>query len=327
MIKYKTPKQIEKELALLEKGETRSWGNIFLLLDSIDQTKYWIRGTDSFTRWVTENAFRFKLKPSILWRILSSGRFVRQISDKCNESGVLVPCLEELPNNVSPENIEILAKLNRVTPDETFLEFARKVFSGHATRAEMRSAWETYKPILNGQNARGRGVLAPRINKQDPTQYRALVEATMLDTLQTAGSSWTGTQSSLTYKVFLHVNPQGYNARIWKFLFSAVAVVKPSNGNLQYHGIRFRYGGNSLLVYKEPLAYCDYLWVFSVETQHDLRGGNVPNIVLDIPDGIGILDIKDGAVTVVRPARVVEGAGSKRVDLADELLVRTLRTK
>ena len=53
-----TPKQIEKELTVIEKGVYRPWGTMSLLLDSIENTGYWHRDSDSFTSWLEKNAFR-----------------------------------------------------------------------------------------------------------------------------------------------------------------------------------------------------------------------------------------------------------------------------
>lgn len=325
-VKFKTPKQIEKELSLVEKGEERSWGNLFLLLDSIDQTRFWLRDADSFTRWIETNALQLHTKPAMLWRILSAGRFARQVAERFKEKGIVVPSLEEMPDSISPENVEILSKLDRVTPDDTFSELSRRVFAGEVKRSELRGVWETYRPTLGGKTARGRGVVAPRLNQQDPVQYRSLMEAVILGSFQTAEPTWTGIKSPSVYKVFVHVNPDNYPVPQGRYLFPAVVVVKPPKGRLQYHGIKFMAFFGDPSRYTGILEYCDYLWVFN-------RSVSSPNIVgacddfSSLPNGIGVLEVVDGIVSVIKPACVVAGAGVKRIDLASGLLIRALGTR
>ena len=322
MIKYKTPKQIEKELALIERGERQSWGKFYLLLASIDQTRFWQRDADSYSSWILKTSNRLNINAAMLWRIISAGRFVLQTLEKLEGGGIDVPSLEEMPDTVSAENIEILSKLERVMPDNVFLEFARKVFNGKAKRSELRGAWETYRPILEGKTGRGRGVTPPRLNNQNPDQYQSLVEATVLDALRTAEPGWTNVTSPSVFKIYVHVNPEGYFRGTDKYLFAAVAVVKPQNGPVEYHGIRFRTTTPiSPNFYRTIMTYCDYLWILNhTVSEETLVKGYTP-------EKAGILEVKDNIVSVVRPSVFYEGSGSNRHKLASALLVRALGTK
>ena len=328
IVKYKTPKQIEKELISIEKGDGRTWGQIFLLLDSIDQSRYWQKGANSFTGWIEMNAPALHTKPAMLWRILSAGRFIREVAERVKMKGIEIPPFDVLPDSVSPENVELLSKLSRVMPDETFADFARKVFSGDVKRSELRGAWETYRPVLMGKTARGRGVVPPKLNISDAEQFRSLLEADTLSAFQAAGPGWTGIASPLIYKVFVHVDPEGYVRSPITSLFPAVVVVKPPHKPIEYHGIRFASISRSPDSYKRILAYCDYLWIFNHKLQEGRRIKIASNDLCSLlPDEIGILDISEGKVSVVRPAASVDGAGTMRGDIASALLVRSLGVK
>jgi len=324
-IKHKTPKQIEKELHLVEKGESRSWGQLFLLLDSVDRTNYWIRAADSFTSWIEKNSACMHVKPAMAWRILASGRFVQQIASRVAKSGIDIPPLDKLPNAVSPENIELLSKLARAIPDDVFLELARRVFAGDVKRSELRSTWETFRPVLKGQTARGRGTPPPRLNLKDPDQYRSVQEAIVLETFKAAGPSWLGVDNPTLYKFFIHVNPQGYKIPFGSFLLTAVAILKPIGEDLQYHGICMpNYSKRIDSLYASRLSYCDYLWVFDLASfnQHAM------SIDLDrIPPGIGVIKVANGNIQVLRTAEYIAGCGCNRIDLASVLLVRSLGGK
>lgn len=212
-------------------------------------------------------------------------------------------------------------------PDETFAGIARKVFSGDVKRSELRGAWETYRPVLMGKTARGRGVVPPKLNIRDAEQFRSLLEADTLSAFQAAGPGWMGIASPLIYRVFVHVDPEGYRRSPVTNLFPAVVVVKPPHGPIEYHGIRFASFSRSPDSFKGILAYCDYLWIFN----HKIQEGGIITASNELcsllPDGIGILDISEGKVSVVRPAACVDGAGTMRGDIASALLVRSLGVK
>jgi len=324
MTEFEKCRRIERELSMVENGDARSWGNLYLLLDAVDQSGYWEREAASFTSWIEKSASRLHSKPAMLWRILSAGRFVQLVAERFKERGFVIPSLEEMPDAVSPENVELLSKLGRVAPEDIFEELVHKVFDGEATRSKLREAWETYRPALGGKTARGRGVAAPKLNQQDPVQYRSMMEAVTLDALQAVGPTWTGVKSPSVYKFFVHVNPERYCMTTDLYLFAAVVVIKHKNGPLQYHGICFQPLLEAAGSYENILAYCDHLWVLN----HD-HNNKMPELVDDssMPDCIGVLKVRGSKVSVIRPAGVVEGSGSKRLDLASALLTRALRAK
>jgi hypothetical protein len=323
-VDFKTFDDIEKEMSLLQGGGHRPWGRIFLLLYSIEQCGYFQQSCASFTGWVEKNAWRLQKKPAMLWRIFSSGRFVRQLQERFKEGDFAVPSLEDLPDFVNPENVEILSKLDRVMPLEPFIEVARRVFAGEVTRSELRGTWETYRPVLGGKTARGRGVVAPRLDQKDPEQHQSLIQAATLDAFQTAGPAWLGIKSPEMYKVFVHVNPEGYRVPKGRYLFAAVVVVKPRNDSIQYHGIRFLNFARPQDSYDKSLVFCDRLWVFSHSASYGRREFGEHSTV---PDGVGIIDVENGMVSMHKPARAIDGAGQDKIRLASMLLLRALATR
>lgn len=325
-MKINTPKQIEKELAAIGKGD-RPWGALSLLLDSIENTGFWHRDSDSFTGWLEKNAFRFGVNPPMLWRILAAGRFVCQIRDRLIKKGILVPNLADMPDNVSPESVELLAKLERVIPEDAFPDLAHKVFSGQATRAELRFTWQTYRPALGGQTARGRGVPIPRLNLKDPDQYNSLMEAMVLDALKVAGPSWSGHKTPSIYQVFLHVNPDGHRKLPGSYLFSAVVVIKPMSGDIEYHGFRYRpfsIAGSRAKEFPET-TYCDFLWLMTPPTS--FTGTHPLKRKIELPEFIGLVELKDGQVNVLRRAERAPNSGELREQLTSALLARSLGSK
>ncbi|WP_320056480.1 hypothetical protein [Desulfuromonas thiophila] len=324
-----TPKQIEKELAAIEKGESRSWWAQSELLDAIESSGYWHRdsNSDSFTSWLESNATRFGVKPPMLWRRLTAGRFVRQIKSRLEDAGIELPDLVKIGENVGPESVELLSKLERALPEDVFPDMARKVFSGDTTRAELKSMWATYRPVLGGKTARGRGVLPPRINTTDPDQFNSLMEAMSLDSLKAAGPGWSGHSKPKLYQVFLHVTPDGYRVLRGSYLFSAVVVIRTMDGDIEYHG--FRYCAMSITDNSSKdqpaAAYCDFLWFMVPPRFFNERVK--ARMLNDLPDYAGLVLLKDGNVEVLKKAASTPATGNLRDKLISALFSRSIEGK
>jgi hypothetical protein len=316
-----TAKQIKNELSLIEKGEDRTWGQLFITLDSVDKSGYWHCDSNSFTEWLSRNDWMFPVKSQMLWRYLAAGRFVRQEREGLLVKGIVVPELAEMSDAVSPENIEILAKLKRVIPEEKFAGYAEKVFTGNIKRKELRNTWQTYRPALEGKTARGRGVTEPCIDQQNPFQKRMLFEALTLESFQAAGASWTMIDRPVFYHVYLHVTPDGLRTRPNGLrLFPAVALVKPKDGLTQCHGLIMPSLARPPEKYILLSKYCDYLWAVELLIP-EFKKYTSPLGLSNLPDHVGILRLSDASVHVVKPAKHFAGSGTSRDELFAALLL------
>lgn len=324
-MKINTPKQIEKELQTIENGESRNWGEISILIDAVESTGYWHRDSDSFTEWLEKNAFRFGVKPPMLWRILTAGRFVRQAKEHFREIGIAIPDIEKIPDNVGAESIELMAKIQRAIPEEIFTDLAQKVFAGQIKRSELKSMWESYRPVLAGQTARGRGVPPPCLNTKDPKQSEYLLEAMSIEALKASSPSWSGYIKPKAYQIFLHVNPDGYQLPPGFYLFSAVVVIKPQNTNIEFHG--FCYGAapvgrNITKDCDDELAYCDFVW-YMIPPKF-FKEDRISKLLDRYPACGGVVSLSDRRFNVLRRAERVPGTGKLRDRLILELFTRCL---
>lgn len=330
---FNSQKKIEQELLAIEKGEHRAWGMTSLLLFAIDKTGFWQDNCDSFTNWLEKNASLFKVKPATLWRILTAGRFSNQVREQLANNNILVPHLEDMPCNISPENIEILAKLKRVVPKDIFLYFARRVFKGKAKRSELRSSWQTYRPILKGQTARGRGVPTPQLDNSNPAEHDSLLEAVALDALKSVGPNWSGHQYTTLYQMFLSVNPDDYPQpdtpyehirSVEKHLFAAIAVVKPKYSEIEYHGFHYLKRDSECLEV-DMEQYCDFVWfIISAES---LTNEHISWLQHKSPSCTGLLEIKDGEVKILKRAERCKEDVALKEKLVSSLLKRSLQGK
>lgn len=317
--------QISREIDAIKQGKQCTWGQICLLLDAIEKSGFWQEEARSFTSWVENNSGTFGVKSSRLWKILAAGRYSLKIRNQLTSHNISIAPLNELPNKVVPENIDLLSRLERVVPEEKFYTLARKVFEGEIKRAEMRSEWQLYRPILKGKTARGKGTPTPRVNADDPVQIKSLTEAIIVDSLKTTGPEWSGHENPNLYHVFSHVTPNDKMAKSKVPIFTAVAVIEPENGSPEYHGFCYpiHVMNGNLANDHSPLAYCDYLWIHpSLRTSSGKISTKLPS---KLPHYIGIAEIEEGTVKVVQSAKHVEGRGELRDKLSSTLLTRSLK--
>lgn len=324
-MKIKSLKVIEKELVAIAKGEPRSWLFQSDLLDAIESLGYWYRDSDSFSSWMEKNAFRFKVKLPMLWRKLTSGRYIRKIKEQLEKNGIELPDVEKIAENVGPESVELLAKLERVVPKDSFTELACTVFSGGVPRAKLKAMWSTYRPVLGGRTARGRGVIAPQTNEKDPHVRELLSEAISLQTLQSVPPDWSGHSRPKVYKVFPHITPDDYkkagggkNKSKSFSLYLAVVAIKPVNGEIEYHGFYLPRGpllDESLRTLFLEVVYTDFLWVIMPPMHINLA----TEFTDFLPDFVGLVVLGEDKVTIQKPAKRLPKSREKQDRLVNAL--------
>ena len=312
--------QIENELTAIKRGDARSWGRVSALLEQIDSSGYWSTESRSFTEWMEKYAENFGVKQSMLWRHLTSGRYLNKLRGDGKPRKFLIPSLDELPKSVGSESVEILAKLERTLPEKDFEKLLQRLLEGKARRSELRSMWETHRTGLGGKTARGRNTAVPRIDWMDPLQNQQHVDANLLCELKAAGSEWAGIDKPERYDVYLNVTPDGLPSGDIICTLPAVIMVKPVGGTVVYHAVLLGTSPQKLKELAESqLVFADYLWVL---LQNPLPDADA---LADIPKGLGILNIVDGAIRLVTRAERTPKSGARRADLASALLVRSLK--
>ena len=318
-------KQIEKQLSAIKLGEEHTWGQIAMLLDQIDKSGYWLSDSKSFTEWLTTHAYIFSLKPAMLWRYLTSGRYLNQLNNKRKSLLInSVPTLDLLPNTVSPEGVELLSKIERAMHGEDFARLFKRTLAGDVRLSELRSLWKVYRPVLDGKTARGRGVIRPQINYSDLKQSQLLLEATLLAGMQAAGFEWTGIVKPELYEFFIRVTLEG-SLSIQGDSFPAVVIVKPYGSEIILHGILFSNLDSELLEISEKYRiFVDYLWIVpaGVFNYSWLELSELSVLCGDT----GFLEIVNGDLRVAIPAKKLPKSGSRRSDMISALLIRSLKS-
>jgi hypothetical protein len=333
---YFPNKKLGKEVAALIERPTTSWALIGLLLDQVERNKYWARDAQSFSEWLKSFAARIGMKESSLWRYLSASRYYQKLRKDLNLRKIRSPSLAGLPESVSAENLELLEKLERVVPKKEFEGVAERVLAGDLKRNELREHWKTYRPILLGRTARGKGVIAPRIDPTDREQLMFQGEARALSALMRAGSQWTEIRDPESYYAMREVilpKAEGLETRVIKdpkkgllrrAVFDMLAVVRKSvESPVMLIGVVIFSRIQTLSDLKSVAPYCDRLWVALAGEE---KKSETPSNVAQLPEFVGILRVKPGGVQVERPAsEACPALGVKTGEMAKELLLHLLR--
>jgi hypothetical protein len=296
-------------------GSARPWGQVSKFLDSIERSERWQSEAGSFTEWLHSVAQKASVNQSVLWRYLTAGRYYEQIRKTLPSR--LAPPLDKLPNEVSSESLELLSKLARVVPADTLRSLTERVLSGEMSRNHLRETWKTFRPVLKGRNARGRGTAAPKINLKDEQQRGEQTEALIRTTLVNGSPKWTGVESPAVYRVFSeprHI-PTGIR-------FDLMAVVQETaNSPLLMLGVEVKFIHHrsdiaSLRAEFERLVpYCDRLW---------LAANDIDIKTLSIPAFVGVLCLRDGVLEAARRAKPSANLGARTGEMAKNILARII---
>ncbi len=284
---------LKKQIQAILNHELKTWGEISCVLDQVASTEVWRHEKASYTAWVQGLAEEMGTNPQTLWRYLSSGRYYNSLL-KNNIQTTEQVLLQDLPNIVSPENLEILSKIERVAPPDVFCELLEKVVTAKITRAKLRIVWESYRSECDAPSNRGRGAPAVSFLNSLGT-YRAKV----MSVIRLDQPTWTGHDKIDAYRLHsdIKIPKSGTRAQV---KFDGVAVIKHHQGKneiIDVHGVTVYTSG----VQERPKVYFDryaqyvnYLWWV-------LPAGFESFDI--VPDDVGTLIINNSKIVVVRQAK------------------------
>jgi hypothetical protein len=211
----------------------------------------------------------------MLWQYLAAVRIYEQLRKSIPDGETDYPAIQHFKGNISPENLELLSRIGRVAPEDMFVPLARRTLDGNITRSELRSIWQSVRPVLGDRTARGRGVTPPRVDIHDAEQTERQCESWILTQLQSSQEFWRGELGVDRYVV---VRPR-------KPTFDAVVIASHIDVGVRLHGIEIRANLSPNIDIKRLVKasqHCDFLWL--------VLAHKVSQKELDhIPTSIGIL--------------------------------------
>ncbi|HEX7362143.1 MAG TPA: hypothetical protein VF283_16760 [Bryobacteraceae bacterium] len=281
----------------------------------------------SFSSFINElSKDRAKTK-STFWRLVRAGEAYRDTRDLFGSNGTELPELIDPAILATPESIEIVEKIRRAAPTDTANEIAYRTMKGLISRSELRDLWEAYRPILKGENARGKRSKTPRFNRHDPEMREAQDRANRIAPVILSKPDWLGLkQFPYSYRVTnIPVNGQSES-----ILNAVAALAETAKSSIILHGF---YAGN--FPYPVPLQSKSDTTLMDVAHLSDLGVNFVWLACTEIPkrsvtetlsNDVGILTC-DGRIQIERAAKPLKPAIGAREKLLSDLLRESLCIK
>lgn len=252
-----------------------------------------------------------------LWRILGAGRFFEETRTKLLSQGHEVPSLDDPGCRASVESLELLRQLSRVVPKSELKPLELRTLLGEASRRELRSIWETYRPVLEGKTKRGRGKQEPKYDPSNTHMRGSMEEAQAIACIARAGSSWLYPQNDPDLFRLVPAADRPNLSKIEGFRFDLVVVAKAKQEqSVAVHGVE---------IVGDQWAERDRAFVSSETAPVDFMWMAVPNspsqqLIALLDDRIGV--ICWSSVSIVRRARLIPT--TKRNTAQREQLLRAL---
>lgn len=292
--------EVLNELESIRSGALKAWPELGKLFLSVEHHGLWRKTNKSFSEWVRDFARTQRKSESSHWRLVSSSRYYVQLRDYLITHGVDAPLLENLSELVSPENLELLSKIERVLPADQRLTLAKKVVLGNATRAELRDYWSYYKPLLEGRNARG-NVDIPKYEEDNPDHQQSLVKASILKELANANGKWLNNNlnANLTL-VDLNLPMKSNNNKLKSkgININLISTFDDADGDdFLIHGVEVigLRSDKSMELLKFKTKHFDYFWL---AVHEDFVGE-----IIGEPREVGVVSLnKDNQFEIKRPA-------------------------
>ena len=140
---------IEIELKNLLEKDKHHWTKTAQLLIEIERNTLYREKAKSFSQYIRQLSEQFKIHESNFWRIKKAGEYYLKLNTTTDTTIINQA-------KTTPEQIEILVKINTIAPPAIVKNLEQKMIAGKTTREELRDIWQTYRPLKKGKTERGR---------------------------------------------------------------------------------------------------------------------------------------------------------------------------
>jgi hypothetical protein len=295
--------------------ELLPWGRISADLLEAELAQSWRAAHTSFSKWLVAQAAEQGKSQQAFWRYLAAGKEYRSRRQALARRGVRLPKLEELPQGVSAESIELLTKIERIAPAKLVTDIERDVLTGQIEKKVLRGIWESYSPLLKGKTARGRASRATPLRASRGERQVSDV----LASLRLSKGKWLAKEISL-YELYIATEVSS-SGSVGALRCDALIVSRIDSGaEVQIHGLVVFAPGQEFLeaaARAQDLATAvDRLWVV---TDRSISAADLEKF----PDDVGALKVSlKGGVTVLKNAALIDRERSPGESLARGILSR-----
>jgi len=292
------------------------WGTVAAELLRVKQMEEWKKYADSFSAYLEILATQSKKSRSTFWRLLLAGKAYNALLAEFDPKMRRFPRLEEVRHSPSPESLELLGKISRAAPDSVVKDLKEKTLKAEVGRDDLLSIWRSYRPLLAGKTKRGRGAVAPSLDRADQDLQIPLYEANALAQFKEAGPEWAEkVHNPFLYRVISHLGRANQaDSEVLSFDI-LVLYAATQTSPLMIHGIEvgsFLAQGKSDRLLTIAKTTLDFLWFASFEEDLERQ--------LDfIPKQIGIFALGPPFRVIRHAVRIRRESGSTEVFLKSVL--------
>lgn len=296
-----------------EPSSIQKWG---VMADYLIEMEQYLARTQqrSMTGWVNNYAEKNNKQASSIWRLLTAGKYYRALRGKFERKGILLPDLTEPELMASSESLEILRKIGRTEPSQLD-EIEEQTLLGKLSRKELRTLWETYRPVLGKRTARGRNQPEPRYRSHDEQMRTVHAKAGVIDAIRKSGATWLGSDKPYIYKVLSRKGVEELG-RLADPMPDAFILHAPQSGSeITIHSVFVEPGPAEQQILKDVrhVSGLDSLWIAATV-------GTMTSGLKDLPPWAGCIQVEGEEITVVREAKQSERRSDKEGAILRALL-------
>ncbi|MDY6991055.1 MAG: MmcB family DNA repair protein [Pseudomonadota bacterium] len=259
-------KHIEYELEQVLMVDKHNWIKVAKLLYEIEAKELYKLCASSFTQYVNELSRRFRVHVSTIWRAKAAGESYSKLYGKnINE-------ISSDEVNTTPEQLDILRKVQKIAPKKVVDQLEQKIISGENVRQALKNTWNVYKPLKGGKTERGRKPKKSNSNQMlktkddiDSPVESSLMTATNIINSLSYELNWiedavgtTCTDFQLFKEIAVYTGTTRYSRRI------DAVILAMYQFEIKIIGIEIKVNSHDLESDKkmmEYLSYCDYFFV------------------------------------------------------------------
>lgn len=143
--------ELEGQLKQIIAKDKKNWIGIAQRLLRIEQDELYLYRCPSWSRYLTSLAVECRVHVSTLWRARSAAITYMEISGKNS-----ITDLSQHRVPVTGEQLEMLKKVKSIAPEKIVASVQEKLLAGEPLRNDLKTLWDTYKPLKKGKTERGR---------------------------------------------------------------------------------------------------------------------------------------------------------------------------
>jgi len=269
----------------------RDWRVLARIILECERDGLWKGKASSFSAWLKLFAEQLGIQISNLWRYRRAGKAAFVFWG--DQGQCRIKSLEDMPDGISPESIEILDKISRAAPAYLVKQLSTRLFEKDIPMRELRALWKKFRSSLQG-DARGRSKIAPALSRSDSRRRASLLEELAAGALSRLRVSDVCSGEG-SIKVLSNVIVMGGGCEV-----DIAMVTSGKVDGVEIHGVVVltQVTPGKVAVLQRLKRYCDYVWVV-------LPDSPTAEVYRCLDEEIGLFQVRELKADIIRKAKKI----------------------